>query len=150
MRGAYLRGRETMFRSTQGKTVIGQGFKIMGSVTAEGVVQVNGQIEGDLNCTLLIVSPGGKIVGSVTAQHVEVNGTVEGPIYGDDVVLKRKAHVVGDIHHQSLTIGKGAYFEGRSEQIHKANSGHVERSEKTSSQGIEGNRQEAAIYQTAH
>jgi cytoskeletal protein CcmA (bactofilin family) len=97
-----------MFRSKQGKTVIGQGFKIMGSVTAEGVVQVNGQIEGDLSCTSLIVSPGAKIVGSVTADEVEVNGTVEGPIHGGDVILKSKAHVIGDIHHQSLTIGKGA------------------------------------------
>jgi hypothetical protein len=65
-----------------GKTIIGQGFKIMGSVTAEGLVQVNGQIEGDLNCTSLIVSPGAKIIGSVTAEQVEVNGTVEGPIHG--------------------------------------------------------------------
>jgi cytoskeletal protein CcmA (bactofilin family) len=110
-----------MFRSKQGKTVIGQGFKIMGSVTAEGVVQVNGQIEGDLSCTSLIVSPGAKIVGSVTADEVEVNGTVEGPIHGGDVILKSKAHVIGDIHHQSLTIGKGAYFEGRSVQAQQAN-----------------------------
>jgi cytoskeletal protein CcmA (bactofilin family) len=86
-----------MFQSKQGKTVIGQGFKIMGSVAAEGVVQVNGQIEGDLSCTSLIVSQGAKITGSVTAEQVEVNGTVEGPIHGGDVVLKSKAHVVGDI-----------------------------------------------------
>jgi len=49
-------------------------------------VQVNGQIEGDLNCPSLIVSPGAKIKGAVTAEQVEVNGTVEGPIHGGDVV----------------------------------------------------------------
>jgi cytoskeletal protein CcmA (bactofilin family) len=119
-----------MFQSKQGKTVIGQGFKIMGSVAAEGVVQVNGQIEGDLSCTSLIVSQGAKITGSVTAEQVEVNGTVEGPIHGGDVVLKSKAHVVGDIHHQSLTIGKGAYFEGRSAQSHQAKGGLVQNSSK--------------------
>jgi len=122
-----------MFQSKQGKTVIGQGFKIMGSVTAEGVVQVNGQIEGDLTCTSLIVSPGAKIVGSVTAEEVEVNGTVEGPIHGGDVILKSKAHVIGDIHHQSLTIGKGAYFEGRSVQAQQAN-GSARRSSKSEPQ----------------
>jgi cytoskeletal protein CcmA (bactofilin family) len=36
-------------------------------------------------------------------------------------VLKSKAHVVGDIRHQSLTIEKGAYFEGRAAQAHGAN-----------------------------
>jgi cytoskeletal protein CcmA (bactofilin family) len=93
------------------------------------VVQVNGQIEGDLACTSLIVSPGAKIVGSVTAEEVEVNGTVEGPIHGGDVILKSKAHVIGDIHHQSLTIGKGAYFEGRSVQAQQTN-GSAKRSSK--------------------
>lgn len=132
-----------MFRSKQGKTVIGQGFKIMGSVTAEGVVQVNGQIEGDLNCTSLIVSPGAKIVGAVTADQVEVNGTVEGPIHGGDVVLKSKAQVVGDVHHRSLTIGKGACFEGRSLQTHKASNGSAGRSEKDAFRGVTKDSQEA-------
>ena len=65
-----------MFGSKQDKTVIGQGFKIMGSVSADGMVQVNGQIEGDLSCASLIVSPGAQILGAVTAEYVEVNGTV--------------------------------------------------------------------------
>jgi cytoskeletal protein CcmA (bactofilin family) len=110
-----------MFRSRQGKTVIGQGLKIMGNVTAEGLIEVNGQIEGDLQCPSLVVSPKAKIVGAVTAEHVVVNGTVEGPIHGGDVVLKSHAQVIGDIHHRSLTIGKGASFEGRSVQEHRAN-----------------------------
>ena len=139
-----------MFRSKQGKTVIGQGFRIMGSVTAEGLVQVNGQIEGDLNCTSLIVSPGAKIVGAVTAEQVEVNGTVEGPIHGGDVVLRPKAHVVGDIHHRSLTIGKGAYFEGHSVQAHQANGGGTRTSEKGTSPRIAENTREAVPQQAMH
>jgi cytoskeletal protein CcmA (bactofilin family) len=150
MSGAHFEVEGAMLRSKQGKTVIGQGFKIMGSVTAEGLVQVNGQIEGDLNCTSLIVSPGAKIVGTVTAEQVEVNGTVEGPIHGGDVVLRSKAHVVGDIHHQFLTIGKGAYFEGRSVQTPKANSGHAGKSEKSSYREIQKNGQETAPDQVTH
>ena len=42
---------------------------------------------------------------------------VEGPIHGGDVILKSQAHVVGDIHHQSLAIETGAFFDGRSVQI---------------------------------
>ena len=110
-----------MFGSRRGRTVIGEGLKIVGSVTAEGLVEVNGQIEGDLLCTSLIVSPSAQIVGSITAERVVVNGRVEGPIQGGEVVLKSQAHVVGDIHHQSLTIEKGAYFDGRASQAHDAN-----------------------------
>jgi cytoskeletal protein CcmA (bactofilin family) len=110
-----------MFGSRRGGTVIGNGLKIVGNVTAEGLVEVNGQIEGDLHCTSLIVSPKAQIVGSITAERVVVNGRVEGPIQGGEVVLKSQAHVVGDIHHQSLTIEKGAYFDGRAAQAHGSN-----------------------------
>ena len=45
-----------MFGSRRGGTVIGNGLKIVGNVTADGLVEVNGQIEGDLRCTALMVS----------------------------------------------------------------------------------------------
>ena len=110
-----------MFGSRRGGTVIGNGLKIVGNVTAEGLVEVNGQIEGNLQCTSLRVSPNAQVVGSITAEQVVVNGRVEGPIQGGDVVLKSRAHVVGDIHHQSLTIEKGAYFDGRAIQAQRDN-----------------------------
>src|SRR6516165_9266846 len=94
-----------MFRVMRGGTVIGNGLKI----------------EGDVRCTSLVVSSDARIVGSVAAEKVVVNGRVEGPIQGGDVVLKSKAHVVGDIRHQSLTIEKGAHFDGRATQAHGAN-----------------------------
>lgn len=133
-----------LFRSAQGKTVIGQGLKIIGSVTAEGLIEVNGQIEGDLNCTSLVVSPTARIVGAVVAERVVVNGRVEGPIHGNDVILKSKSQVVGDIHHQSLTIGKGANFEGRSVQTHRTNGEYVDAPKKSASQPVSNNGREAA------
>jgi cytoskeletal protein CcmA (bactofilin family) len=42
---------------------------------------------------------------------------LEQGFHGGEVVLKSQAHVVGDIHHQSLAIESGAYFDGRSAQI---------------------------------
>jgi cytoskeletal protein CcmA (bactofilin family) len=96
------------------RTVIAEGLKIIGSITAEGLAEVNGQIEGELHCASLIISRKAQIAGTVTAERVVVDGTVEGPIQGGEVVLKSQAHVVCDIHHQSLAIEKGAYFEGRS------------------------------------
>jgi cytoskeletal protein CcmA (bactofilin family) len=112
-----------MFASRRQGTVIAKGLKIVGSVTAEGLVEVNGQIDGELHCTSLIISRGAHVTGTVAAERVVVDGKVEGPIQGGDVILKSQAHVVGDIHHQSLAIEKGAYFEGRSIRVRGAN-GH--------------------------
>ena len=88
--------------SKRGKTIIAQGLKITGSVSADGLVEVNGHIDGDVHCTSLFVSPKAVINGGVEADRVVVNGRVEGPIRGSEVVLKPRAHVVGDIQHQYL------------------------------------------------
>ena len=103
-----------MFASKAKTTMIAEGLRIVGNVSADGAVQVNGQIDGDLNCTSITVSPKALINGAVTAERVVVNGKVEGPISGEDVVLKPHAFVTGDIQAQSLSIERGAHFEGRS------------------------------------
>ena len=105
--------------SRQRGTVIAKGLKIVGSVTAEGLVEVNGQIDGELHCTSLIIARGAHVNGTVAAERVVVDGMVEGPIQGGEVILKSQAHVVGDIHHQSLAIESGAYFDGRSVQVRR-------------------------------
>ena len=95
-------------------TIIAEGLKIKGSVSAEGLVEVNGQIEGDVHCTSLLISPKAVINGGVEADRVVVNGKVEGPIRGSEVALRSHAHVVGDIQCQHLSIERGAYFDGYS------------------------------------
>lgn len=97
-------------------TVIAEGLNIAGNVSAEGLVEVHGEIEGELNCTSLHVSDKGRIVGKIISKNVVVNGTVDGPIHGVDVRLESKARVTGDVHHESFSIEKGAFFDGRSKQ----------------------------------
>ena len=105
-----------MFASRHSGTVIAKGLKIVGIVAAEGLVEVNGQIEGELRCSSLVIARGAHVTGTIVAERVVVDGKVEGPIHGGEVLLKSQAYVVGDIHHKSLAIEKGAYFEGRSMQ----------------------------------
>ena len=102
------------FRRRHKGTIIEEGLKITGRVSAEGLVEINGRIEGDVHCTSLIISPKAAISGGIEADRILVKGRVDGPIRGGEVVLKSHAHVVGDIHHQRLCIERGAYFEGRS------------------------------------
>jgi cytoskeletal protein CcmA (bactofilin family) len=116
-----------MFGSKNRGTVIAKGLKIVGTVTAEGLVEVNGRVDGELHCTSLIISRGAHVAGTIAAGRVVVDGHVEGPIQGGDVILKSKAHVVGDIHHQSLSIESGAFFDGRS--VHARANGQTERAE---------------------
>jgi cytoskeletal protein CcmA (bactofilin family) len=109
-----------MFFSRRG-TIIAEGLKIKGNISAEGLVEVNGHIEGEVRCRFLFVSPKAVINGGIEAERVAVNGRVEGPIRGSEVVLKSRAHVVGDIQHQRLCVEPGAYFEGRSTRPSETN-----------------------------
>ena len=102
-------------------TVIAKGLKIVGRVTAEGLVEVNVQIDGEIHCTSLIISRGAHVSGTIAADRVVVDGNVEGPIQGGEVILKSQSHVVGDIHSRSLAIENGAHFDGRSVQTQSAN-----------------------------
>jgi len=111
-----------MFARHKG-TVIAEGLKIVGSVTAEGLVEVNGQIDGDLHCTSLVVSPS---VDQRRSSRVVVNGRVEGPINGREVVLKSCAIVAGDIESESLAIERGAHFEGHSQRFSESNMPQLE------------------------
>ena len=129
-----------MFGSKQQKTVIAKGLKIVGSVTAEGLVEVNGQIDGELHCTSLVIARGAQVKGTVAAELVVVDGRVEGPIQGGEVILKSQAHVVGDVHHQSLAIESGAYFDGRSVQV-RGNGHTPERLERKSARQIAKNQE---------
>jgi cytoskeletal protein CcmA (bactofilin family) len=107
-------------------SIVGRGLQVVGNVTAEGLVKVYGQIEGELRCASLIVSRNGQVKGKIKAEKAIIDGKVEGPIEAADVILKSHAHVVGDIHHRSLHLEQGAYFEGRSMQAHGGAAGRTE------------------------
>jgi cytoskeletal protein CcmA (bactofilin family) len=132
-----------MFAWRRRGTIIGEGLKVVGKVTAEGLVKVYGQIDGELQCASLILSPNAHVKGAITAEKVVIGGRVEGPIEAAEVVLKSRAHVVGDIHHQSLAIKRGAYFEGRSVQLHGANGRQPDKVGKKQSRHAANNSREA-------
>ena len=88
-----------MFQSRKEKTVIAKALKIVGSVTAEGLVEVNGQIDGELHGTSLVISHGAEVAGTVTAARVVVDGKVEGPDSG----RRRRSEIQGSCHWRYST-----------------------------------------------
>jgi cytoskeletal protein CcmA (bactofilin family) len=93
--------------------IIGQGLKIIG----RGMLQVDGDIEGDVQAAEVIVGEKGKVAGMVAGQQVVVRGTVLGVICGQTVALQSSCHVESDVHHLSLAIEQGAHFRGHSRRV---------------------------------
>ena len=95
-------------------SIIGEDLTIRGNVTSKGEVQVDGEIEGDIRCSSLLLGDKSRVRGGVAAEDVVVRGHVVGSIRGLRITLQARSHVEGDLFHQSLALEQGAYFEGKS------------------------------------
>jgi len=98
------------------KSVIGNDLKIIGQglkIISQGTLQVDGEVEGDVGGSEVIIGEKGKVTGTVAAERVIVRGQISGIIRGAMVTLQSTSHVEGDIHHMSLAIEQGAEFDGR-------------------------------------
>lgn len=105
-------------------SIISPGFKITGNLKSSGDVQIDGIIEGDINCRLLTIGQTGEMLGSITAETVRVSGKVEGQIKAKSVTFHRTAEMIGEIMHGSLTIESGAQIEGPVSRMQKASNGN--------------------------
>jgi cytoskeletal protein CcmA (bactofilin family) len=94
-------------------SIIGEDLTIIGKVTSKGEIQIDGEIEGDIHCSSLLLGEKSQVKGGVIAEDVVVRGHMAGSIRGLRVTLQAPSHVEGDIFHQSLAIEQGAYFEGK-------------------------------------
>jgi cytoskeletal protein CcmA (bactofilin family) len=95
-------------------SIIGEDLTITGNVTSKGEVQVDGEIQGDIHCSSLLLGDKSQVRGGVVAEDIVVRGHLVGSIKGLRITLQAPSHVEGDIFHQSLAIEQGAYFEGKS------------------------------------
>ena len=89
------------------KSVIGNDLKIIGQglkIISQGTLQVDGEVEGDVGGSEVIIGEKGKVTGTVAAERVIVRGQISGVIRGVTVTLQSSSRVEGDIHHMSLAI----------------------------------------------
>jgi len=114
--GLNMQQRRPVTTENATKSVIGNDLKIIGQglkIISQGTLQVDGEVEGDVRGSEVIIGEKGKVTGTVAAERVIVRGKISGVIRGMTVALQASARVEGDIHHMSLTIEQGAEFDGR-------------------------------------
>lgn len=98
-----------------GSTVIAQGITFSGTLRGEGVVQVEGVVDGEFDMTgAVIVAESGLIRGPVTADVVRVAGRVEGNIHArEHMRLESSGSLEGDVTTASLVVEDGGILNGR-------------------------------------
>ena len=94
---------------------LGKGTKIVGKLTFEGSVRIEGQIEGEITAQdTLTVGESAVVKAKITGTAVVVHGQVTGDINARNrLELRAPSKVVGNITSSSLVIHEGAVFEGQ-------------------------------------
>ena len=101
---------------TPARSVIDAWLAVTGSLKSEGEILVEGRVEGDIRCKLLVIGKDAHVSGSIIAEEVSVRGKVRGAIRAHRVTLQDTAVIDSDIYHRTLSIEQGACFEGSSKR----------------------------------
>ena len=98
-----------------GSTVVAQGITLIGTLRGEGVVQVEGVVEGEFDMTgAVIVAESGLVRGPVAADVVRVAGRVEGNVNArEHCRLESSGSLDGDVTTASLVVEDGGILNGR-------------------------------------
>lgn len=98
-----------------GSTVIAQGITFTGTLRGEGVVQVEGVVEGEFDMVgAVIVAESGLIRGPVAADVVRVAGRIEGNVQArEHMRLESSGSLDGDVKTASLVVEDGGILNGR-------------------------------------
>lgn len=104
-------------------SVIGPELQITGNLVSRGEVQIEGEINGDIHGSHVLVGEKATVTGGIIADEVVVRGHVMGSVRGKRVLLQSTSRVEGDIYHLTLAIEQGAYFEGKSRRTEDPTAG---------------------------
>lgn len=89
--------------------------KIEGTIKFGEKMRIEGNFDGELitDNGELVVSETGVVKATIKVKNAVIEGRVNGNIIASDkVLLKRKAHITGDVQAKTLIIEEGVVFIG--------------------------------------
>ena len=93
-------------------TIISSNTKVKGDIISDGILQIDGEVEGDVTCSELVIGTKGMVAGCITAQDMQLYGTLRGKANIDSLFVSKSAKLIGDATHNSIAIEPGAYIDG--------------------------------------
>jgi cytoskeletal protein CcmA (bactofilin family) len=95
-------------------SIIAQGMRVVGELVTEGVLKIEGTVEGTVRTHRdVLVAKGGKIEGDIHAGEAVIGGEVHGAIFAEHrVEVQQGAVVVGDISTKKLVVQEGGDVNG--------------------------------------
>lgn len=107
---------------TQIASLIAEGVEIDGDLAFRGGLRIDGCLRGRLvgrrgegePPALLVLSPSGRIEGSVHCGHALINGHIDGDVVVEEFLeLQATARITGTLRYRQLQMDLGAVVQGQ-------------------------------------
>lgn len=98
-----------------GLTIVAAGTTIVGDLISEGVVKIEGQVEGTIRAAMqLLIAPGAQIRGDIFAREIIAGGEVHGGVHAEErVEIQAGAMINGDIRTHRIHVADGGRVNGQ-------------------------------------
>lgn len=95
-------------------SIIATGLKVVGELSTDGVLKVEGHVEGSIRAERqVLVARGGVIEGDIHTREAIVGGRVSGSIFASErVEVQGSSMVQGDIITKKLVVQEGGEVNG--------------------------------------
>ena len=100
------------------KSLMAAGTRVKGDVEFADGLRLDGHVDGSViglpgRASLLVVGETAHVMGDLRADHVIVNGHVQGTVHATELLeLQPKARIDGDVHYAALEMHQGAVIQG--------------------------------------
>lgn len=102
-------------------SIIGPGMNIVGDLSTDGTVRVEGRIEGTVRAgKSVLIGKSGEVVGDVLTQDAVIGGRVLGTVVAESrLELQSTCHIEGQIRARSqhLKMEEGSFLSGQIQML---------------------------------
>lgn len=95
-------------------SMIAAGMKVTGDIETDGVVKIEGKVEGSVRAgRQVLVGRQGEVQGDITTREAVIGGKVQGTIVASErVEVQGTSTVIGDINTKAIAVVEGGKING--------------------------------------
>ena len=92
-------------------SIISKGMSIKGNVISDGILEIEGDVDGDITGNIITLRETSSVKGNIVAKILNVKGKFVGIIKSEKINVSEHANINGTLEYMSLCVEDGAIIE---------------------------------------
>jgi cytoskeletal protein CcmA (bactofilin family) len=93
-------------------SIIAKDLKINGELKSTGLIEIEGNIIGNIKSNTVTIRESGFVNGEIQADVLNVKGRFDGKIKVKTLNISEKANITGTMEYSILSVEDGAFIDG--------------------------------------